>query len=118
VELRLGGPYEIYFVADSPPGLRGSEDCRILSYVPMKMLAFEWNAPPSFGNLRYRRTQVIVRFDSHAGDVVKVSFAQLGWGTGEEWDRLFDYFDRAWGYVLGNLKKRFEQGPLDWDKSD
>ena len=26
----------------------------------------------------------------------------------------YAYFDRAWGNVLGNLKKRFETGPVDW----
>jgi hypothetical protein len=24
------------------------------------------------------------------------------------------YFDKAWGTVLANLRKRFEQGPQDW----
>ena len=36
------------------------------------------------------------------------------WGDGGEWDRTYAYFDRAWGGVLGNMKKRFEQGPQDW----
>ena len=38
----------------------------------------------------------------------------LGWGDGGEWDRAYAYFDRAWGNVLGNLKKRWENGPVDW----
>ena len=27
---------------------------------------------------------------------------------------MYAYFDRAWGNVLGNLRKRFESGPQDW----
>jgi uncharacterized protein YndB with AHSA1/START domain len=116
VELELGGAYEIYFLLDQPYGLRGSEDCRILSFLPKKMLSFEWNAPPDFGELRQRHTQVIMHFEEVKPGQVKVSFAQLGWGKGENWDRLYEYFDRAWDYVLKNLKKRFESGPLDWSK--
>ena len=26
----------------------------------------------------------------------------------------YAYFDKAWGAVLGNLKKRHETGPVDW----
>jgi hypothetical protein len=28
--------------------------------------------------------------------------------------QTYAYFDRAWGNVLANLKKRHEGGPLDW----
>ena len=26
----------------------------------------------------------------------------------------YRYFDRSWGNVLANLKKRFDSGPQDW----
>ena len=35
-----------------------------------------------------------------------------GWGEGGQWDET--HFDRAWGNVLGNLKKSFESRPIDW----
>ena len=114
VELALGGPYEIYFVIDAPPGRRGGEGCRILSWLPLEFLAFEWNAPPDFGPLRDQRTQVIVQFQTIDHDHVRVTLTQHGWGIGPDWDRLYDYFDRAWAYVLGNLVKRFERGSIDW----
>ena len=28
--------------------------------------------------------------------------------------QAYAYFDRAWGNVLANLRKRFESGPIDW----
>jgi len=37
-----------------------------------------------------------------------------GWGDGGEWDKTYAYFDRAWGNVLVNLKKRYDSGPMDW----
>jgi len=65
VDLRIGGPFEIYFLMENPYGSRGAEDCKILSYLPKSMLAFEWNAPPQFGELRGIHTQVILGLVSH-----------------------------------------------------
>jgi uncharacterized protein YndB with AHSA1/START domain/uncharacterized protein YciI len=114
VELRPGGPFEIYFLLDKPYGSRGSEDCQILSFLPMQMLSFEWSAPPEFGELRRKRTQVILQFTSPDQNQVRVSLSHVGWGISEEWNRLYDYFDNAWSYVLRNLKKRFDEGPINW----
>jgi uncharacterized protein YndB with AHSA1/START domain/uncharacterized protein YciI len=108
VEFRPGGPFEIYFLMDRPYGLRGSEDCRFLSYIPERMLSFEWNAPPDFGPLRDIRTIVVIFFEAISEKETQIHFEQRGWGKGEDWDSLYAYFDRAWGYVLNNLKKRFE----------
>lgn len=47
IELRVGGPWELYFLTDQPRGHQGSEGCRILSYCPPEMLSFSWNFPPS-----------------------------------------------------------------------
>lgn len=51
-----------------------------------------------------------------AGDArtTRVTQHHTGWGDGGQWDAPYAYFDRAWGNVLGNLKKRFEVGPDDW----
>ncbi len=111
VELYTGGPFEIYFMHDAPYGLKGSEDCKILSYIPNELLCFEWNAPSDFGKLRDIKTQVALRFEN-SGDVgAKVSLAHYSWGKTEKWDKLYDYFDSAWSYVLNNLKKSFEEKP-------
>ena len=52
IELKVGGPFEIYFRANNPEGERGSEGCKILSYEPGSMLSFSWNAPPKFAAAR------------------------------------------------------------------
>jgi len=117
VELAVGGPFEIYFLLDAPHGARGSEGCRVLSYLPPKMLSFSWNAPPEFGELRDKHTIVVLQFGEIEPGKVKVALSQHGWGRGEDWDKLYDYFDKAWSYVLGNLKKRFVAGPIDWQSA-
>lgn len=114
VELVVGGLYEIYFYPNAPQGSRGSEDCRVLSYLPKEMLSFSWNAPTEFGELRNKHTIVVLRFEQTDPGTVKVLLWQHGWGKGENWDKLYDYFDRAWSHVLGNLKKRFAARPINW----
>ncbi len=116
IDLRPGGAYEIYFDMSAPPGLRGGEGNRVLSYLPMKMFSFEWNAPPKFGPLRDVRTRVVVLFEEKGADSVAVKFHHVGWGVGADWDEIYAYFDRAWTYVFGNLQRRFAEGPLTWDE--
>ncbi|HLN51227.1 MAG TPA: SRPBCC domain-containing protein [Thermoplasmata archaeon] len=56
IELRVGGPFELYFAPDLPRGLQGSEACRILSYRPPEMLSFSWNFPPALPEIRSELT--------------------------------------------------------------
>jgi hypothetical protein len=55
-----------------------------------------------------------VRFEKVDDTHTRVRLHHTGWGNGGEWDKAYAYLDSAWGYVLANLKKRFEQGPQDW----
>lgn len=108
VQLRPCGKYELVITPTNPEGQRGSEDCRVLSFLPQSMLSFEWSAPPQFGQLRDKRTIVVLTFDEFGPGQIRVTLNQHGWGRGEEWDRLYDYFDRAWSSVMSAFKKYAE----------
>lgn len=109
VELRVGGPYEMLFLPeDQPPGARGGEGNRILSFLPKELLTFSWNAPPQFAAVRPYRTRVVLQFTDTPAGGTRVTLSHLGWGDGEEWNAVYDYFDAAWARVLTNLQKRFE----------
>jgi uncharacterized protein YndB with AHSA1/START domain len=119
IELTLGGPYEMYFDLEAPKGSKGGEGCKVLSFLPMEMLSFEWNAPPEFPNVRKeqmkKHTWVVVQFYPVARDQTKVRLTHLGWKEGEEWEKVFQYFMRAWDIVLGRLEHMFSTGkPVDW----
>lgn len=114
VEARVGGPFHIHMDPGAQPGLRGADDMRILAIQPKRMLSFDWNAPPSLPQARQQRTFVIVRLQPVDATTTRVTLHHTGWGDGGEWDQAYQYFDRAWGHVLGGLKTRFEQGPRDW----
>jgi uncharacterized protein YndB with AHSA1/START domain len=114
VEAKVGGPFQIYINPYGEPGMKGADDMRFLAVQPKQMISFDWNAPPSLPAARAQRTFVIVRFVAIDDKNTKVTLHHTGWGTGGEWDKAYGYLDRAWGNVLGNLKKRFETGPMDW----
>jgi uncharacterized protein YndB with AHSA1/START domain len=116
IELALGGRFELYFDLEAAEGSRGSEGCRILSYLPEEMISFDWNAPPQFPELRGQHTWVVVMLHKPAVNSVRVRLVHLGWRQGEEWDRLHRYFERAWDVVLQRLRQRFSTGPLDWSQ--
>ncbi len=105
VELVPGGAFEIYFLMDNPPGERGSEGCRILSYLPQRMLSFSWNAPPLFPDIRggVNPTWVVVLFNTLTDESTEVEIHHLGWPNDPSWDAVFDYFNAAWERVLQSL---------------
>jgi uncharacterized protein YndB with AHSA1/START domain/uncharacterized protein YciI len=107
VELRVGGPYEMYFDPSRPEGQQGSEGCRILAYSPGEMLAFSWNAPPQFPEIRRMRTQVVIRLEDAGEERTRVRLVNHGYGEGENWEPVYEYFDQAWGFVLESLRKHF-----------
>ena len=117
VELKIGGLYEIFFLPDAAEGDKGSDGMRVLSFLPEKMLSFEWNNPPSLPEVRGEKTWVVVYLEPIGEDSTEVSITHLGWREGEQWQKAYEYFLRAWDVVLGRLKKRFDEGPIDWSES-
>ena len=114
VEARPDGPFQIYFNPYGAPGLKGADDMRFLALQPNTMLTFTWNAPPHLPEARSQRTFVTVRLKPAAEGETRVTLTHVGWGEGGQWDQAYQYFDRAWGNVLANLKKSFADGPMDW----
>jgi len=106
IDLRIDGPYELYFLLDQPRGSQGAESCRILSYLPQEMLSFSWNFPPEIPTIRFGHTWVVLRFQRPGASETRVIFDQLGWKTGPAWEAGWKYFDEAWGNVLERLRTR------------
>jgi uncharacterized protein YndB with AHSA1/START domain len=116
LEIRPHGKYEVLFDPKEPEGLKGSEGCTVLSYVPMKMFSFTWGAPPQFPKARREIAQWVVLFFDEAGPKrTRVSFQGLGWKDDNEGKQVYEYFDRAWDLVLARLAHSFTHGPLDWE---
>lgn len=111
IDLRIGGHFELYMLPDAPWGQRGSEHCRVLSYLPGRMLSFSWNAPPSLPRTRDQHTWVVLEFEPVAAGT-RVRLTHTGWPASAwddepQWAETHAYFDRAWGIVLDRFTKHF-----------
>jgi uncharacterized protein YndB with AHSA1/START domain len=112
IDLRPDGWYEIYFDPKAPEGKRGADGMRVMLVQPKVALAFTWNAPEKFPNARNQRTHVMIRLYPLSENETRVVLTQDGFGEGEEWDKVRQYFRNAWGgYVLPRLVQRFEKTP-------
>lgn len=111
IEARIGGPYELHFLADAPAGLRGSDHCRVLSLLPGRMLSFTWNAPPTQPATRLRHTWVVLQFTTLDSGHTRVDLHHTGWPAegfdasggplpGSPWAETFAYFAAAWPRML------------------
>lgn len=115
IDLRPGGAYEMYFDLEAAEGLRGGEGCEVLAFEELAILSFSWNAPPELPRIREHHTHVTVYFEALAGNRTRVTLLHDGWGSGKDWQRDREYFQRAWGQVvLPRLKNRFIIGPVNW----
>jgi uncharacterized protein YndB with AHSA1/START domain len=114
IDARVGGAFHVHFDPFAAPGAKGADDMRYMGLQAPTMLSFDWNAPPHLAQARQQRTFVVVRLKDLDGKSTRVTLHHVGWGDGGEWDQTHAYFDRAWGNVLANLKKRFDSGPMDW----
>jgi len=107
IELRIGGPYELYFLLDQRRGMQGSEGCRVLSFRPNEMLSFSWNFPPSIPEIRGEYGWIVLRFVRLGPSKTRVILDHLGWKKGRAWNAGRKYFDEAWTTVLQRFKTRF-----------
>lgn len=114
VEPRPDGKFFIHMNPYAPPGMKGADDMRVLAVQENRMISFTWNAPPHLPEARAQRTYVTVRMQPAGEGQTRVTIFHGGWGDGGEWDKAYDYFDKAWTGVLDALGKSFTEGPRDW----
>jgi len=110
IELMPNGAFEIYFLLDNPAGLRGSEGCKVLSFLPQRYFSFSWNAPPQFDEVRKSdyKTWIVVEFNAISDKQTQITLTHLGWPDDERWMPVFDYFSKAWDVALNNLSKNVQ----------
>lgn len=108
ISLRPNGPFEIYFLMENAVGSRGSEGCKVLSYLPKRLLSFTWNVPPQFEAQRASEhfTWVIIEFRVIDQERTELVLTHIGWPEEPIWLEIYDYFDKAWDEVFESLSKK------------
>lgn len=116
VELKTGGKwysnYRIGSKIDDPDTIRN----QMLSYIPGRMYSAKINLVQGFpdGPRKANTLFVVVEFAPAGATETHVSVSLLGWGSGKDWDEVWGHFQWGNGYTLGELVRRFKDGPTDW----
>ncbi len=116
VEMKTGGRYYTNYNPRARIGDEGTIYNTVLTYVPLEMVAIHVKLgprifPESVANAE--RLSAILEFRDTPGGV-RVSETMTGWQSGEDWDKVYKFFQTGNAYVLGQLYKRFAVGPRAW----
>jgi uncharacterized protein YndB with AHSA1/START domain len=116
MELKTGGLFDSNYRVGAKLGDPGTIHNQVLNYVPMEMFSIKVGLTDQFpAKPREAGTLFAVLTLKDAGaNRVLVTISMLGWGTGEDWDSVYALFDRGNAYTMGELARRFEQGPVAW----
>ncbi len=117
IETAVSGRYAVAFdPVNSPDGRRnGTAGCRILKLDPGRHVAFQWRGPEWARSMNVEPLPTWVEVDLAAiqGEpaATLVRLAHRGFGAGEDWDRSYDFFHKAWRRTLDMLSLRYADQP-------
>ncbi len=114
VDVRVGGRFDIYFFPDREPGRRGTENMRLLILEPKNRLAFTWDQPLFFPEVRDQHTWVTVTLRARNENQTDVHITHGGFGDHGQWIGVKTYFRNSWQTILTRLEWTMYNGPMDW----
>ena len=117
VEMKTGGHYYTNYNPAARIGDPGTVLNTVLTYVPLEMVAIHVKLgskifPASVAEAD--QLSAIMQFKDLGNGSVRVSEIMTGWQSGDDWDKVYKFFQTGNAYVLGQLCKRFEVGPRKW----
>ncbi len=118
VELKTGGHYYTNYNAKAKIGDPGTIYNTVLAYIPLEMLAIHVKlGAPLFPEsvVAADRLNAICTIRDLGNGQVRVAEIMTGWQPGEDWDKVYRFFQTGNSYVLGQLYKRFAVGPRQWN---
>ena len=116
LELKTGGKFQSNYQVGSKPGDPGTINNTVLAYVPLQMVAIKLGLTEAFPKeVRDAGTLCAVLTMEDAGPgLVKISETLVGWQDGPGWEWTWKFFTEGNTYVLQEMYKRFQNGPVDW----
>jgi hypothetical protein len=116
LELKSGGCFCTNYTPGTKIGDPGTIQNRVLSYIPRQMLSAKINLVDIFPpQPRAENTLFLVmEFSERDPHTTHVKASLLGFGSGEEWDKVYKFFDGGNAYTFGQMYKRFAVGPKKW----
>jgi uncharacterized protein YndB with AHSA1/START domain len=116
VDLRIGGVIETSYNPDARQGDPENIKNRIEAYIPGRLLVLRNVQAPSGlkGRELFNQTVSISQFEDLGDGRTRVTITGVGYGTGGDFDVLYGHFEWGNAYSLAALKRRFDEGPIDW----
>jgi hypothetical protein len=117
VEMKYNGKYYTNYQPGSKIGDPGTIYNTVLAYIPMEMVAIHVKLgkvvfPASVADAD--RLNAILAIKDLGDNRVRVSETMVGWQTGEDWDKVYTFFQTGNAYTLGQLYKALTVGPRQW----
>lgn len=107
IDLRIGGEWRTSY---NPASTLHDDDTivhTILAYEPFRMIALKTTPPASatqlFGDADFSKLWGVWRFEPLDAGSTRVTITGLGYGQGETWDRVYNFFQRNNPIVLQEL---------------
>jgi uncharacterized protein YndB with AHSA1/START domain len=112
IDLRVGGEIRSNYNSNGKIGDAGTIVNQILAFEPHRMLSIRnTKSPDGFPNAElFSKTWSVIHFSpvDDLRDRTHVRIVGLGYGEGEAWDELHDFFKAGNAQVLEALRKKFE----------
>jgi uncharacterized protein YndB with AHSA1/START domain len=112
LDLRTGGSLATNYDKAAAIGSPGTISLAILNYVEKEEITFKVKLNEAFSErLRSEddRLQEVVQLQRLADGGTRVVSSMVGWGSGEEWDKAFEFFVRGNEWTYRNLAKCFSK---------
>jgi uncharacterized protein YndB with AHSA1/START domain len=117
-ELKTGGKFHSNYNPQAGLGDSGTIYNTVLSYIPLRMLTFQIGLTPAFpqGPRQAGTLFAVAEFEAMGEKKTKVTLSLAGWGSGNEWNQVYAFFERGNPIALHDLKDSFVRGPINWNK--
>jgi uncharacterized protein YndB with AHSA1/START domain len=117
VEMKTGGHYYTNYNPGAKIDDPGTIYNTVLTYVPLEMVGIK----VKLGTAIFPKSVAdadtlfaVMTMKDLGGGQVRVTETMVGWQSGEDWDKVYKFFQTGNAYVLGQLYKRFSVGPRQW----
>jgi uncharacterized protein YndB with AHSA1/START domain len=119
-QLKMGGKYDTNYRPGSRIGDAGTIHNEVLAYLPRKTLSFKVGLTDRFpvGPRQAGTLFAVLEFEKISDHKTKVTISMAGWGSGPDWDEVYEFFNRGNAYTLAALQQRFVNGPVNWRASE
>jgi uncharacterized protein YndB with AHSA1/START domain len=117
--LHIGAVIETSYAPNAKAGDAHNIRNRVLAYLPERMLSIQaFDAPPGFKHPELLKdTFTVIELEVVDATHTRVRITGCGYRSGQAFQEMQRFFLDGNAWTLGQLAKRFREGPVDWSKA-